>query len=253
MNAALGRADVTPGAEFERARDALAAIELHAAWPLRAAWIGRALGAPDSQRGSVLLQPTRQLSLDAGNLSNAWHALRNDFGEAHWQETLDLARLGLGEDLDTVALRTDPAGGRVALALRLRGVSGTIPAASLSDGQLTWLTWVALFRLPGAGNLLGLDQPEQHLHPALLARVADLLVDRAERCPVLVATHADTILDALPDPASSVVVCKLDSARSTRLSRPDAASLDEWLTDYRGFGALRAAGYEAAVLRESEE
>jgi len=92
-----------------------------------------------------------------------------------------------------------------------------------------------------------MDEPELHLHPALLARVVGLLEEAAEHAPVVLATHSDRLLDALTDPVASVVLCELDEQRAVRLRRPNAERLADWLEEYRGFGSIRAEGYEAHV------
>ena len=57
-------------------------------------------------------------------------------------------------------------------------------------------------------------------------------------------------LDALSEPAKSVVLCELDEARATRLYRPDPEALENWLKRYRGIGELRTQGYAPHVFRE---
>ena len=78
-----------------------------------------------------------------------------------------------------------------------------------------------------------------------------LLEETAEHSPVIIATHSDRLLYALSDPAASVVLCELDENRAVRLRRPDAANLADWMEDYRGFGSIRAEGYQAHVFEPS--
>jgi len=99
-------------------------------------------------------------------------------------------------------------------------------------------------------GFLAFDEPESHMHPELLVRVVWLLEEIAASCPVIVSTHSDRLLDALSEPARSVVLCELDETRSTRLRRPDPAALDRWLKRYRGVGELRSQGYAPHVFQE---
>jgi predicted ATPase len=119
----------------------------------------------------------------------------------------------------------------------------------LSDGVLAYLAFVALVQLSPPGGLLAFDEPETHLHPGLIDRVAGFFETLSTRRPVLVATQSDRFLDAISDPADSVVLCELDSDRSTQLIRPEPRALAAWLKDYRGLGHLRAAGHDRSVLR----
>ncbi|WP_157595859.1 AAA family ATPase [Plesiocystis pacifica] len=165
-------------------------------------------------------------------------------------ETLELLQLGIGPHLRDVSLIA-AAGGHLSLALELDGV-GHVSAYQLSDGQLTYLAFVALVQLDEGRTLLCFDEPEQHLHPELLGRVVQLLVAASERYPVVLATHSDHILDLLPDPVSSVRVCELDDNHQTVLRKLDAEQLEKWLERYRGLGEIRAAGQLRSVLAERE-
>ena len=128
-------------------------------------------------------------------------------------------------------------------------------AAEAPPGKINFnlLAFVAMAELHRDRSLLAFDEPEIHLHPALLARVLFMLEEVAERSPVVLSTHSDRLLDALEDPAKSVVLCDLDDAGATRLRRPNADELKEWLGRYRGFGALRAEGYQAHVFDDMED
>lgn len=231
---------------------ALKAIEVHVPFEVTPAWVGRAHGRQSVLRGSSMIQSATALERLGVNLANAYHALRSDGSEAHWRETMDYVRLGLGERIESVNTRADVAGGAIALWVKLRGRDEQIPAASLSEGTLAYLAFVALFRLPSKRSLLVFDEPELHLHPRLLARVMGFFHGLAERSPVVLATHSRRLLDELHDPAASAVLCELDDADTTRLRYPDRAALDEWLVDYEGLGRVLDAGYEAEVMVRRE-
>jgi len=127
-----------------------------------------------------------------------------------------------------------------------------LPAHALSDGQLAWLCFVALYRLDSERSLLGFDEPELHMHPELLVRVVQLFEEMARSHPVVIATHSDVLLDALTEPARSVRVCELEDG-ATRLRQLDAATLGRWMQRYRGVGHLRSEGYLPALLRDAGE
>ena len=166
---------------------------------------------------------------------------------------MEYVKLGLGEDVESVDVRPDAGGGNVSLWLRFIGKEARIAPSAISDGQLAWLAFVALYRLPSKGGLLIFDEPELHLNPRLLARAADLLEATSSERTVIVATHSDRFLDVLKEPAAAVVACELDAQRRTVLKRPDPEALADWLEDYAGFGAIRAAGHEGSVLEEAVE
>ncbi len=223
-------------------------IDVHLPFDVFPTWADRELKHTSALRDSVVVQSADRLIRFGVNLPDCFAQLR-DASSSDWNETMDLVRLGLGWEVDNVGVRPDPGGGRHALQLRYRGIDKPVPAWSLSDGQLTYLAFVALFRmLPKSTSLLVFDEPEVHLHPGLLVRVMGMLQEIAERNPVLLTTHSDALLDELSDPARSVVLSDLDEKRATRFRRPDADELSSWLERYRGFGALRSEGFSTSVF-----
>lgn len=165
---------------------------------------------------------------------------------------IERARLGLGEDLRSFSL--SPSGrGNIALEVLFgRWPDKPLAAEQLSEGQLSYLAFVAMVELNTNRSLLAFDEPEAHLHPALLARVVWMIEELAGSCLVVLATHSDRLLDALGEPAGSVILCELDAHGATRLLRPNADRLAEWRQQYRGIGTIRAEGYQAHVFDEDE-
>ena len=240
---------LSPHPAIDWLREALAAIEVHLPFEVTPSWAARAHQRPSSARGSVLLQPADQLALFGSNLANVFHTLRNERPREHWDATMDFVRMGLGGDVESVNTRADAGGGAIAVALELADQDELLPAHALSDGQLAWLCFVALYRLDSERSLLAFDEPELHMHPELLVRVVQLFEDMARSHPVIVATHSDVLLDALSEPARSVLVCELEGG-ATKLRRLDEATLRRWMERYRGVGHLRSEGYLPALLRD---
>lgn len=228
--------------------EAMRGIDVQLPFETTARWAQRSRGQPSQIRGAVTVEPAAALSRFGNNLANAFNTLKNDFSEEHWRETMDYVRLGLGYDVESINTRADPGGGAIALRLKYAGLDEQVPAFSLSDGMLSYLCFVALFRLNTQKSMIAFDEPETHLHPELLMRVLDFFEALAEERPVVLATHSDRLLDGLSDPARSVVLCELDEHKATRLVRPDADALADWLKDYRGLGDVRSAGHAASVL-----
>lgn len=91
---------------------------------------------------------------------------------------------------------------RQLLTLVVREQSGVrLPAASLSDGTLRFLTLAVLLADPLAEGLISIEEPENGIHPAKMAEMVDLLRDLAvdpSEAPggdnpfrqVIVATHS---------------------------------------------------------------
>lgn len=229
-----------------RVVQALGAGRVHVPFELRPGWL---TGSPAPMRLPARLAVATELDRLGNNLASCFHKLYNGSTPAIWERTLARVRLGLGDDVVTV--RTPAVGpSQIDLVIDFRGIPEPISALSLSDGQLAYLAFVAIAELNGTHGFLAFDEPESHMHPELLVRVVWLLEEMARSCPVLLSTHSDRLLDALSEPAKSVVLCELDEARATRLSRPDPEALDRWLKRYRGVGDLRAQGFAPHVFHE---
>ncbi len=107
-----------------------------------------------------------------------------------------------------------------------------VPATRLSDGTLRYLCLLAILCDPNPPPLVAIEEPELGLHPDILPKLADLLVDASERCQLLVTTHSDILVDALSSEPESVVVCTKEHG-ATQLKRLDATELAGWLEKYR--------------------
>lgn len=233
-----------------RVLKALEGIEVHVAFDTLPSWVARGLQLPQPIRGSGHLYPATRLELRGRNLTHAWAELRGRTSE-EWRYTCDLVRLGLGDRFDSVNVKADP-GGNVYLSVRFNDLPDQILASQLSDGQIAWLAFVAMVRLNPGRSLLAIDEPEQHLHPALLRRVMQMLKEMEGEAPVVIATHADSVLSMVDDPAASLRILELQRGRAV-VRRIDGPTLQTWLEEYSDIGDLRASGYLSLILAEEEE
>lgn len=129
--------------------------------------------------------------------------------------------------------------GSVSLFLEENG-GRQIPASRLSDGTLRYLCLLAILLHPAPPPLVAIEEPELGLHPDVVAKVAELLVDASQRTQLVVTTHSRMLVDALSDHPSSVVVCEKEGGES-RFARLDDARLKTWLDDY-SLGDLWSSG-----------
>lgn len=232
---------------------ALQSIQVQLPFETMPWWASRSFKRSSAMREDNIVEPFERLEPLGSNLGSAYFALRNELGDAHWRETLELIRLGLG-DVDDVLVRAGGDGGKISLRVKYRSQLQPVPTFALSDGTLAYLAWVAMFRAPRPfpPALLAFDEPELHLHPHLLMRVLDFLESLSQTSPVLVATHSDRLLDGLSRPAEQAVLCELDNQGRTELRRPDKEALARWMERYRGIGDLRSAGHDASIWADEE-
>jgi predicted ATPase len=105
-----------PHSAMERLLTALRGIEVQLPFDTLAAWGAQAVERQPTLRGAGMLTPADRLSLLGRNLASAWSALKN-INEAHWQETMAMVRLGLGDGIDSINTVPDAGGGYVSLSL----------------------------------------------------------------------------------------------------------------------------------------
>ena len=115
-----------------------------------------------------------------------------------------------------------------------------IPATRLSEGSVRFLCLLAVLCDPDPPPFIGIEEPEIGLHPDILPKVAQLLVNTSKRTQVVVTTHSDVLVDALTDIPNAVVVCEKHNGRTT-MRRLNKEELAPWLETYR-LGELWSRG-----------
>jgi predicted ATPase len=108
----------------------------------------------------------------------------------------------------------------------------TVPATRLSDGTLRYLCLLAILCDPNPPPLVCLEEPELGLHPDILPRIADLLIEASQRMQLIVTTHSEIIVDALTEHPEAVVVCEKHQGQ-TQMRRLGREPLQAWLERYR--------------------
>jgi predicted ATPase len=143
-------------------------------------------------------------------------------------------------DESIVDFSTKVLGGTIQLFLHYSGLRSPVPATRLSDGTVRYLCLLAVLCHPEPPPLVCLEEPELGLHPDLLPRLADLLVEASHRMQLIVTTHSDVLVDGLTNVPEAIVVCEKRNG-STIMSRRTGPELAIWLKDY-GLGQLWRRG-----------
>jgi predicted ATPase len=107
-----------------------------------------------------------------------------------------------------------------------------IPATRLSDGTLRYLCLLAILCDPIPPPLICIEEPELGLHPDVLPKLADHLLEASRRTQLIVTTHSDVLVDAMSERPESVVVCEKHHGATT-MTRLAADDLQVWLEKYR--------------------
>ena len=87
--------------------------------------------------------------------------------------------------------------GRLSLQIKDAPFSQSVPARFASDGTLKMLACLTLLYDPKVPSFVGLEEPENHLHPRFLYGLAEECRKAAEATQIFVATHSPFFLDAL--------------------------------------------------------
>ena len=143
-------------------------------------------------------------------------------------------------DESIVDFSTRVLGGTIQLFLHYSGLRSPVPATRLSVGTVRYLCLLAVLCHPEPPPLVCLEEPELGLHPDLVARLAELLVDASHRMQLIVTTHSDILVDGLTKVPEAVIVCEKQNG-STKMNRRASADLAVWLKDY-GLGQLWRRG-----------
>jgi predicted ATPase len=133
---------------------------------------------------------TPVLAADGTDLAAALQTIREIGNPAALQEAIEDAFPGS-------TIEVDAAGGLFEVTMRQQGLLRPLRVSELSDGTLRYLLLVAALLTPRPPSLMVLNEPETSLHPDLLAPLARLIAAAAERCQVIVVTHAQPLVEAL--------------------------------------------------------
>lgn len=193
-------------------------------------------------RQSAVSRVEDRLADDGQNLVNVLHT--HYTGDRDFKRTVD-ASMHAAFGLDYEELVFPPAADqRVQLRVRWRSLRTEQSAADLSDGTLRFLLLLAILANPKPGGLIAIDEPEAGLHPRMLAIVAELAAEAAERTQVVLTTHSPDLLDAFGKEVPTTTVARW-AAGKTELVVVGAEELSAWLGDYRLGASFRSNELEA--------
>lgn len=134
------------------------------------------------------------LAHDGANLAATWATIVDAGHGAALARAVDEAFPGS-------RVRVVTTDGLFRLRIEQPGLLRPLDAAELSDGTLRYLLLCAALLPARPAPLLVLNEPEASLHPSLLAPLASLVRAASERTQVITVSHADALVDALPEPS----------------------------------------------------
>ncbi len=148
----------------------------------------------DNTRGTPEAGPQERLSATGDNLPNVIQYLK----EQH-EERLD----GILKTLSRRVPRLEKveaelmADGRLLLQIKDAPFDRPILAKFASDGTLKMLAYLTVLYDPEPPQLIGIEEPENHLHPRLLPELAEECREASAHTQLMVTTHSPFFVNGL--------------------------------------------------------
>ncbi len=158
-----------------------------------AGWYLSYLTAPGLRRARDA-GPERRLSATGENLANVLQHLQS--ADPHRLQGVFDKLSGRVPQLQSVTAEAQR-DGSLLLQLKDRKFDEPILARFASDGTMKLLAYLVVLADPDPPPFIGIEEPENFVHPGLLRDLADDLLNASARTQFLVTTHAPQFLDAL--------------------------------------------------------
>jgi len=132
--------------------------------------------------------------------------------------------------------------GKLLLLIKDAPFSEPILARFASDGTLKMLAYLVVLLDPSPPPFIGIEEPENYLHPRLLPELGEECRRATERSQLLVTTHSPFFLDAVQ--AHEVRILHRDDQGFTRVTRAsDIRGIREFIENGAALGKLWLEGY----------
>lgn len=148
----------------------------------------------ESARGQPEAGPQERLTKTGDNLANVIQYLAERH-PARLEEIFAVLRRRVPR-IERVLAETMP-DGRLLLQIKDAPFSHPVLAKFASDGTLKMLAYLVLLYDPTPPPFIGIEEPENFLHPRLLPELAEECRAASERTQLLVTTHSPFFLNAL--------------------------------------------------------
>lgn len=151
----------------------------------------------DDTRGQPEAGPQERLSKTGDNLPNVIQHLKEEHPD-RLRQIFGTLRRRIPR-LDKVIAKEMP-DGRLLLQIKDAPFDEPVLSRFASDGTLKLLAYLTVLYDPGPPQFVGIEEPENFLHPRLLPELAEECRAAGERAQLLVTTHSPFFLNAIrPD------------------------------------------------------
>jgi len=132
--------------------------------------------------------------------------------------------------------------GRLLLQIKDAPFEQPILAKFASDGTLKMLSYLTLLYDPSPPELIGIEEPENHLHPRLLPELAEECRMATERTQLMVTTHSPFFVDGLR-PEELWVLYRDEQGYTQAKKAADMNGISEFVQEGASLGQLWMEGY----------
>jgi predicted ATPase len=148
----------------------------------------------DDTRGQPEAGPQERLSRTGDNLANVIQYLSEQHPD-HLERIFSIMRSRVPR-IERVLADAMP-DGRLLLQIKDAPFDNPVLARFASDGTLKMLAYLVLLHDPQPPPFIGIEEPENFLHPRLLPELAEECRSASERGQLLVTTHSPFFVNAL--------------------------------------------------------
>lgn len=193
----------------------------------------------DSTRAVPEAGPQEHLSPTGDNLSNVIQFLQ----ERHPDRLEEILRILTLRVPRLESVRTDfLADGRLLLQFKDAPFNRPILSKFVSDGTLKLLAYLTVLHNPDPFPLVGIEEPENHLHPRLLPELVGECRAASASTQLMVTTHSPFFVNGLRP--EEVWVLSRDESGYTRAKRPfDMEGVRHFMDEGAQLGFLWTQGF----------
>jgi predicted ATPase len=193
----------------------------------------------DATRGLPESGPQERLSATGDNLPNVIQYLKEQH-EDRLDDMLKIlsSRVPRLEKVEAEML----ADGRLLLQIKDAPFERPILAKFASDGTLKMLSYLTLLYDPEPPPLIGIEEPENYLHPRLLQDVAEEYRNATERTQIMVTTHSPFFVNGLM-PEEVWILYRNERGYTKAVCAKDIKGISEFIAEGAKLGDLWLEGY----------
>ncbi len=193
----------------------------------------------DATRGHPQAGPQERLSSTGDNLPNVIQYLKERHPERLGQILKTLSqRVPRLERVDAEPMQD----GSLLLQIKDAPFERPVLARFASDGTLMMLSYLTLLYDPSPPEFIGIEEPENHLHPRLLPELAEECRIASDRTQLLITTHSPFFVNGLS--AQEVWLLHRDANGFTQARRTaDVPGVPEHMGEGGQLGHLWMEGY----------